>query len=319
MITYSKKGFKCIYPKHLKKKSDFPFFHLNNSKTKDLLQVSLHPKEWNLFFTQSVRMPASIKKDPTIEIIREGNLSVFPNSKEILFKRTRNLPSGESICFYNLIALLSVGKRIVEVNIITNKEDDIYEMWEPILRSFDFDDSQFESQAEPITTSLIKTHVWTKAPLIGKSKHIKHTLHPENAVVSLYDSTVKYFPEKDFDDNFESTKILKINKEAILGFSDALNIVVDLYLNKDLPDIYISNSEWVHIVESVICIDSGQLYLNASGEPEIKIKIKNGCYAFRVYFGAVDAKKDTQNCHIYFWETDMPETNGFKILKQSIK
>lgn len=316
-----------------------------NPETKSCVQLCTR----NLSFDKAYNTrcdPASPPfNTPQIEIIRAGDYCQFPGAKEIFVK---GIMSPDSQSGYHWIILAPMTEYMtLEIYVSEyNGEDDLKQIWIPIVESVEYNNSSvslagipasvlkyFEKALQKQTPEVqsieeipppininIKRHNWAKIFGSKKPQHFSYTICPENGYISLYDSPLgsDFVGEFLMSTLFESSAsdqigAIKTSKCIIILPPDALDQVLGFHLNSEPPDE--SDPRWEQVIESIMTLDSGKMYIEAQSLPEVELMMKRGNYKLRVYFEAANVKEDSLNIGLYFWPTKEKETNEIKIIK----
>ena len=135
--------------------------------------------------------------------------------------------------------------------------------------------------------------------------------------VAFYDSALEFTPEVEFTTESGRRIIVKRDRKVTLPVGNQVDFVVDFYLNEDIPGNLESTSG--HIIEGIIAVPSGELYFQSwVNDIAWEVAMKKGNYKFYICLSEFDEIFYCYtHCRIFFTETDDPETNDVKIIKQS--
>lgn len=314
MGEYFRKGFKISYPDFIKKKDDFPYFKLTNTKHETLYFYLHNSGITARFLTTDAWGNPIVKTNMSVETLRTGEYQKFPGSEQDAGQET--LPDGSVNYFWRL--LIPIGQRVVDVKLsaTTKNVEELEKLWVPIIDSMEFDEVVIDKI--PDYKPPVKAINWTKVT-DEKPKRNKISLPIENSMAGLWDSETEFYDaegdlEEAINEESFSRKFIKSPHKLILfSIHDPLEVPVELYFKVEAPEL----SKWDHVFEGLIDTPSGMLCFG-SGEPFIKIKTQIGVYKFRVYL-ADDGRdvddESSEHWRIYLWPTDQPETDEVKILK----
>jgi len=325
MLVFDENGLKFNYPEHLKLSGGFSWLRqsltLVDKKTKGELSISLwtDPEDFETLYESHYDPTApQIRNEGLMRVIRAGDYPAWAGSKEIYSEH--RIINSDKLDYYWRI-LIPCGSKTLEIIVSCASDREINELWRPIIESLKLDPAKFPGDPTTSMLNILKSKTikkkadWIKSGFLKKPKHFKYVFSPDYGVISIYDATVNYEPEENFDDNFMSQRLLVKDGRVDLAVSDALSVIIDFNLNPEAPE---NTEQWEHVAEGSIMLESGRLLVHASGLPEVEITFKSGAYRFQVYFGQVNVEKDSQHCLLYFWETTKPVTDRVKIIKQGV-
>lgn len=338
MSNYSCSGLTLSYPDKFRIKRDFPDLIIVNPQMGTELKVSLlyeggtYERSYFLYIDTSNERVYDGKEN---KVIRTGDYSVFPGSKELLVQHV-----GLQSCTFSYYVLVPVGNRLLTISVTGIFSDynwDSFEMilqeiddtWAPIIKSIQFDAEIINGLTDEDDEAVVERRDWTKPG--KKPKRFKYNFSPMYSYVGLYDSKTTLFDADESgpdDDDFEDI-VLDLVEEKIIKKPGKLflypvetndDVEATFFLGAEMPDM--NEAKWDHVVEGNLAVASGVLCAasDANGDAELKIKLANGVYSFRIYFSRLNRAKfddKPEQWQVFLWPADSgKETEELKIMKK---
>lgn len=308
MKIYSNNGLTLFFPDELQLSGCFggvgSYLYLTHPRTSSQLVVMVISEKIRTFealYNEYYDPANPIFKRRGTAILTAGDYLKFSGAKEIA---TRDNLSHGNISYIRKI-FIPMGVCAIEI-IAHEGFDEIYmsEIWNPIIDGLQLDLLAFKADTPPN----MKKVNWAGH---RKSSHFNAVFHPEHGFVQFYDSQNGDL-EFDIDENDMLIKAVKTGQAVTLLPDDVLTVVVDFYKCQYPPEQLAG--QWVHAVEGVIGIGSGQLLVGDGMSPLINLKLTKGNYSFRCYYGQTDCETDTQHLALYFWPANETQANGLKAI-----